>query len=167
MFMDGQMHSQTRRKFVKCWLYSFLIEIRSITRDLLKSNPQFEQEQLSLWFHNRTGITFFHSQRIILISSFFIGVLSAAPRSLGIAAASNLFSSAQLDKVIRQTEDSITHYARQFSNGNEKLAKGIEAQYMSTVQLWKRGKLAPVELNLGKTHAYMLAIMTLTHNHVL
>ena len=59
---------------------------------------------------------------------------------------------------MQSTEDSIPQYAQLFSNGNLNLVKGIEAQYTSIMKLWKRGKLAPVELNLGTLNILLLFI---------
>ncbi|KJA14800.1 GMC oxidoreductase [Hypholoma sublateritium FD-334 SS-4] len=107
----------------------------SVTRDLLTLDPRFKEEQQDLWFHNRSG------------------VLSAAPRSLGLAVASDLFTPVQLEQLMQHTEDNMAHYALLFSNGNLNLAKGIEAQYAIVMSLWKRDKLAPVELNLEPGYA--------------
>ncbi|KAF8957589.1 alcohol oxidase [Flammula alnicola] len=102
----------------------------SLTRDLLVLEPKFETQQRELWYHNRTG------------------VLSAAPRSLGLAAASNLFAASELVSLVQDAQSNITHYAKLFSNGNADLEKGIEAQHAIVLNFWKRDKVAPVELNL-------------------
>ncbi|KAJ3515029.1 hypothetical protein NLJ89_g2024 [Agrocybe chaxingu] len=101
----------------------------SVTRDLLRLDPVFEKDQRDLWYHNRTG------------------VLSAAPRSLGLVAASSLFPSSDLRTILQAARDDIKLYARRFSNGNENLAKGIELQHSLMLDLWVKDRAAPVEIN--------------------
>jgi len=102
----------------------------SVTRDLLLLDPSFAAEQRDLWFNNRTG------------------VLSCVPRSLGLAAASDLYSQSQLTNVIQDAKTNLQHYAKVFSNGNEQLQKGIEMQYTLLLNLWEQNRAAPVEINV-------------------
>jgi choline dehydrogenase-like flavoprotein len=102
----------------------------SVTRDLLFLDPSFEAEQRNLWFHNRTG------------------VLSCVPRSLSLAAASDLFSQSHLTSVIQHAQTNLQHYAKVFSNGNEQLQKGIEMQHKLLLNLWDQDRAAPVEINV-------------------
>ncbi|KAJ7263674.1 alcohol oxidase [Mycena haematopus] len=101
----------------------------TLTKDALLLNPAFATEQLALWFKNRTGL------------------YSAAPRSLGIAAPSDVFPPAQLNTLIAEAEANLTHFAVQFSNGNPALAKGISAQHNIALSLYKRDKELPLEMN--------------------
>ncbi|KAJ7183480.1 alcohol oxidase [Mycena filopes] len=101
----------------------------SLTKDALLLNPTFAAEQQALWFKNRTGL------------------YSAAPRSLGIAAPSDIFSPAQLKSLIAHAEANLTYFATQFSNGNPALAKGIAAQHSISLALYKRNKELPLEMN--------------------
>ncbi|KAJ7823795.1 alcohol oxidase [Mycena olivaceomarginata] len=93
------------------------------------SIPRLRAEQPALWFKNRTGL------------------YSAAPRSLSIAAPSDVFTRAQLKALIAQAEANLTHFATQFSNGNHALAKGIAAQHHIALSLYKRNKELPLEMN--------------------
>jgi len=77
------------------------------------------------------------------------GVLSACPRSLGLAAASDLFAESQLTSLLQDAKTDIGHYATVFSNGNKNLAKGIQAQHEIALRIWEENKIAPVEMNLG------------------
>ncbi|KAJ7195916.1 alcohol oxidase [Mycena pura] len=101
----------------------------TLTKDALLLNPAFAAEQLALWFKNRTGL------------------YSAAPRSLGIAAPSDVFSPSQLAALVAQAEANLTHFATQFSNGNPALAQGIAAQHKIALDLYKRNKELPLEMN--------------------
>ncbi|KAJ6486976.1 alcohol oxidase [Mycena sanguinolenta] len=101
----------------------------TLTKDALLLNPAFAAEQLALWYKNRTGL------------------YSAAPRSLGIAAPSDVFTPAQLNTLIAEAEANLTHFAIQFSNGNAALAKGIAAQHNIALSLYKRNKELPLEMN--------------------
>jgi len=101
-----------------------------VTRDLLLLNESFKTEQQNLWFHNRTG------------------VLSCVPRSLGLAAASNLYSQSHLTRVIQEAKKDLEHYSNLFSNGNERLQKGIETQHRLLLDLWDHDRAAPVEINI-------------------
>ncbi|KAF7350549.1 Alcohol oxidase [Mycena sanguinolenta] len=101
----------------------------TLTKDALLLNPAFAAEQLALWYKNRTGL------------------YSAAPRSLGIAAPSDVFTPAQLNTLIAQAEANLTNFAVQFSNGNPALAKGIAAQHKIALSLYKQNKELPLEMN--------------------
>ncbi|KAJ7511283.1 alcohol oxidase [Mycena galericulata] len=101
----------------------------SLTKDALLLNPAFAAEQEALWFKNRTGL------------------YSAVPRSLGIAAPSDVFTPDQLNTLIAQAEANLTHFATQFSNGNPALAKGIAAQHQIALALYRENKELPLEMN--------------------
>lgn len=77
------------------------------------------------------------------------GLYSAVPRSLGIAAPSDVFTPDQLNTLIAQAEANLTHFAEQFSNGNPALAKGIAAQHTIALALYKENKELPLEMNVG------------------
>ncbi|KAK7032148.1 hypothetical protein VNI00_013322 [Paramarasmius palmivorus] len=98
----------------------------TLTKDVLR-NPQFAQQQLDLWHENRTGM--------------YAGVYM----SLGIAAPLNLFTQEQLEALVTDAENNLTHYATEFSNGNPDLAKGIEAQHKLALQLYRDNKENCVE----------------------
>ncbi|KAJ6615996.1 hypothetical protein B0H10DRAFT_2190748 [Mycena sp. CBHHK59/15] len=101
----------------------------TLTKDALALNPAFAAEQRALWFTNRTGM------------------YSAVPRSLGIAAPSDVFSPGQLDTLIEQTQANLTYFAELFSNGNPSLAKGIAAQHKIALALYQTDKGLPLEMN--------------------
>ncbi|KAF7329454.1 Alcohol oxidase [Mycena kentingensis (nom. inval.)] len=119
----------------------------TLTKDALLLNPDFAAAQLQQWFKNRTGgslsshgyttPTFWHS-----------GLFSAAPRSLTIAAPSDVFSPGQLAALVSQAEANLTRFAQEFSNGNTALAKGIAAQHKIALELYKRDKELPLEMNV-------------------
>ncbi|KAJ7769991.1 alcohol oxidase [Mycena metata] len=101
----------------------------TLTKDALLLNLTFAAEQKALWFKNRTGL------------------YSAAPRSLGIAAPSDIFSPEELNALVAQAEANLTYFATQFSNGNPALAKGIAAQHNLALALYKQNKELPLEMN--------------------
>ncbi|KAF8212664.1 alcohol oxidase [Mycena galopus ATCC 62051] len=113
---------------VHSWANGFTVNT-TLTKDALLLNPAFAAEQLALWFQNRTGL------------------YSAAPRSLSIAAPSDVFTAAQLNTLIAAAEANLTHFAVQFSNGNPALAKGIAAQHNIALSLYKQNKELPLEMN--------------------
>ncbi|KAF8161666.1 alcohol oxidase [Crassisporium funariophilum] len=92
-------------------------------------------QQQNLWYKNRTGL------------------LSSVPRSLGIAAASDIFTAPQMTSVVREAQINLKYYAQLFSNGNEKLAKGIEEQHKIALDLWEKDRSAPLELNVEPGYA--------------
>ncbi|KAJ7264152.1 alcohol oxidase [Mycena rebaudengoi] len=102
----------------------------TLTKDALLLNLTFAAEQRALWFKNRTGL------------------YSAAPRSLSIAAPSDVFTRSQLTALISQAQSDLAHYAEQFSNGNPALAKGIAAQHRIALSLYQNNKELPLEMNL-------------------
>lgn len=102
----------------------------TVTKDQLKLNATFAAEQLALWFHNRTGF------------------LSAAPRSLGIAAPQDIFNSSQLHSLIAQARANLNDTAIEYANGNPKLAKGLMAQLNIALNLYEEGKAGPLEMNV-------------------
>ena len=75
-------------------------------------------------------------------------MLSYVPRSLGLAAASDLYDQSQLKSVIQNAKINLEHYSKLFSNGNIQLQKGIETQYKLLLDLWERDRAAPLEINL-------------------
>ncbi|KAJ7611468.1 alcohol oxidase [Mycena rosella] len=101
----------------------------TLTKDALLLNPAFAAEQQALWFKNRTGL------------------YSAIPRSLGIAAPSDVFTPSQLNTLIAQAQANLTQFAEQFSNGNPALAKGIAAQHKIALTLYQMDKELPLEMN--------------------
>ncbi|KAI5120967.1 hypothetical protein M0805_006639 [Coniferiporia weirii] len=110
------------------WVNSFTS--LNLTKDLLNLNATFAAEQRALWFANRTGL------------------LSAAPRSLGIAAPSDVFSQAQLSTLVKEGRQSLQSFATNFSNGNADLAKGIAKQLDAAFNLYEENKELPLEMNL-------------------
>ena len=86
---------------------------------------------------------------MILMS--MLGILSAVPRSLGISAPSDIFNASQLKSLISEARSTVTQTAIEFSNGNPKLARGIQAQLEIALDLYEQGKELPLELNLGMT----------------
>lgn len=62
----------------------------SVTRDLILLKDSFGTEQRNLWFHNRTGQA--SLSLFIRYLNSVQGVLSYVSRSLGMAAASDLYS---------------------------------------------------------------------------
>ncbi|KAF9257920.1 alcohol oxidase [Marasmius fiardii PR-910] len=102
----------------------------SINKDVLQQNPEFAQQQLDLWYKNRTGF------------------YSVAPRSLGVAAPSNIFTQSELNTLIQEAQANLTRFAGEFSNGNAGLAKGIEAQHKIALELYRKDKSGPVEVNV-------------------
>jgi hypothetical protein len=121
----------------------------SLTKDALLLNTTFATEQLALWYKNRTGEYLVSPERSNAHSLRIVGLYSAAPRSLSIAAPSDVFSPAQLATLIAQAEANLTHFAAEFSNGNPALAKGIAAQHNIALSLYKRNKELPLEMNAG------------------
>ena len=75
-------------------------------------------------------------------------MLSCVPRSLGLAAASDLYGQSQLTSVIHDAKINLQHYSKIFSNGNEQLQRGIETQYKLLLDLWERDRAAPLEINI-------------------
>ena len=104
----------------------------SLTKDLLNQNATFFAEQEALWFANRSGL------------------LSAAPRSLGIAAPSDIFTQDELDSLVAAGRESLESDAVAFSNGNANLAKGIAQQLDAALTLYSENKELPLEMNLGE-----------------
>jgi hypothetical protein len=76
-------------------------------------------------------------------------MLSYASCSLGIMAPSNIFNASQLRLLIDQARRNVTQTAVQFSNGNPKLAKGIQAQLELALDLYEKDKELPIEINIG------------------
>ncbi|KAJ6530643.1 alcohol oxidase [Mycena capillaripes] len=107
----------------------------TLTKDVLSLNPAFAAEQEALWYKNRTGM------------------YSAVPRSLSMAAPSDIFMPSQLDSLISQARENLTHYAHQFSNGNLALAKGIATQHEIALDLYQRNKALPLEVNVEPGYA--------------
>ena len=75
-------------------------------------------------------------------------MLSSVPRSLGLAAASDLYDHSQLTSVIQYAKINIQHYSKLFSNSNKQLQKGIETQYKLLLDLWEQDRAVPLEINL-------------------
>ncbi|EJD35577.1 alcohol oxidase [Auricularia subglabra TFB-10046 SS5] len=113
---------------VHSWANAFAVNV-SITKDVLAANPAFAEQQLALWHKNRTGL------------------YSAAPRSLSLAAPSDLFDTNKLKSLLDNARRNLNDYASQFSNGNTALAKGIAAQHNIALDLYASNKQLPMELN--------------------
>ncbi|KAK7451165.1 hypothetical protein VKT23_012496 [Stygiomarasmius scandens] len=103
----------------------------SVTEDLLTLNPDFAQQQLDLWFENRTGL------------------YSSASRSLGIAAPSDVINMTKFKYLLDESEEQRNLFADRFSNGNPLLAKGIKAQHKLALALYRQNKNLPLEMNLS------------------
>ncbi|KAF5362669.1 hypothetical protein D9758_009636 [Tetrapyrgos nigripes] len=88
-------------------------------------DPDFKQEQLELWYTNRTG-----------------------PSSLGLVAPSNLLDTTQLQDLLQQSEENLTLYATLFSNGNAGLAESIRLQHEQLIQLYRDDTSLPLEMNI-------------------
>jgi len=88
------------------------------------------------------------------------GLLSAAPRSLGIASPYDLFSSDDLRHAIKEARENLGTYASAFANGNDDLAKGITTQHRLMLDALEAGSGGPVELNLGKTFISLPRLFT-------
>ena len=76
------------------------------------------------------------------------GVLSAVPRSLGLAAVSDVYNQSRLLGILEDAKNNLEYYARIFSNRNEPLQKGIKVQHKFALDLWNQNWAAPVELNV-------------------
>jgi len=116
---------------------------------MLRTDATFAAEQLQLWNNNRTG----KADRLTIFMNVlkaYQGVLSAAPRSLGIANPSHLFDQAQFTSVIQDAKNRIPEFAASFSNGNDNLRRGIEAQHRLVLRGLEANKGGPVEFNFGK-----------------
>ncbi|KAJ7454179.1 alcohol oxidase, partial [Mycena latifolia] len=107
----------------------------TLTKDALLLNLTFAAEQEALWFKNHTGL------------------YSAVPRSLGIAAPSDVFTPDQLKTLLAQAQANLTRFAEQFSNGNPALAMGIAAQHKIALALYQREKELPLEMNVEPGYA--------------
>ncbi|KAL0572535.1 hypothetical protein V5O48_009429 [Marasmius crinis-equi] len=103
----------------------------TITTDVFSQNPDLAQQQLDLWFENRTGL-----------------YSSASGRTLAITPPSKIFSSSELDTLVAEAHANLSHFAAQFSNGNPNLAKGIKAQHKLALKLYLDDKAGPLEMNL-------------------
>ncbi|KAF9257212.1 alcohol oxidase [Marasmius fiardii PR-910] len=103
----------------------------SVTSDLLVQDPDFAQQQLDLWFKNRTGL-----------------YSAATGRTLTIVPPSQIFSDSELENLINEAKTNISRFAREFSNGNADLEKGIEAQHKLALELYASDKAGPLEINL-------------------
>ncbi|KAF8988178.1 alcohol oxidase [Cyathus striatus] len=101
----------------------------TMTKDILSVNPDFMAEQLALWNSNRTGL------------------LSAAPRTLGIVPPSHIFSPLSMASLVTEAENNLTYYANLFSNGNADLAKGIEEQHKVMIDMYKYNTEGVLEMN--------------------
>ncbi|KAK7032149.1 hypothetical protein VNI00_013323 [Paramarasmius palmivorus] len=98
----------------------------TLTKEIL-GDPQVAQQQLELWYENRTGM------------------YAGAYMSLGFAAPLNLLTQERLEGLLAEAENNLTHYATEFSNGNTDLAKGIEAQHKLALSLYQQNRETVVE----------------------
>ncbi|KAF9443599.1 GMC oxidoreductase [Macrolepiota fuliginosa MF-IS2] len=88
------------------------------------------QEQLDLWYKSRSGL------------------YSAAPRTLGLAAAFDLLSKDRVSELVNNARRDIDKYAFQYANGNDALQQGIKAQHEIALDLYDQDQQAPIELNV-------------------
>ncbi|TFK32888.1 alcohol oxidase [Crucibulum laeve] len=102
----------------------------TLTKDALLLNPEFMDQQRALWFKNRTGL------------------LSNVPRSLSIAPPSSIFVKETLSDLLKYSQTKLVQFARQFSNGNAQLQKGIEAQHKIALELYQSDQQGVLEMNL-------------------
>lgn len=70
--------------------------------------------------------------------------ISAAPRTLGLAAASNLLPKDCITELINEAGQDIEQHAAQFANGNSALQKGIEVQHGMVLESCERDEAAQV-----------------------
>lgn len=103
-----------------------------ITKDVLLQNETFKAEQLKLWYDDKSGL------------------YSAAPRTLSIAAPTDLLSKDRITSLINDAKRDIDKYASDYANGNSDLEKGIKAQHEIALDLYEKDKQGVVELNVGK-----------------
>ncbi|THV04246.1 alcohol oxidase [Dendrothele bispora CBS 962.96] len=120
---------------VNSWVNAFT---NSITNDLLLLDPTFAEQQLNLWFENRTGF------------------YSSVSRSLGIAAPSDIFNKSEFNGLLEESEEKLNYFAALLSNGNPLLARGIQAQHRLALDLYRSNNNLPLEMSLrpsffGKT----------------
>ncbi|KAF9445548.1 GMC oxidoreductase [Macrolepiota fuliginosa MF-IS2] len=102
----------------------------SVTRDILRLNDTFRQEQLNLWCKSRSGL------------------YSAAPRTLGLAATSDLVSEDRISVLVRNARRDLDKYASEYANGNGALQQGIKAQHEITLDFYDQDQQLPIELNV-------------------
>ncbi|KAF9256856.1 alcohol oxidase [Marasmius fiardii PR-910] len=111
------------------WVNSFTNA--TVTGDPLFRDPVLAQEQLDLWYKNRTGI-----------------LSGGSGRTLAIVPPSQIFSSSELQTLLAETKSTLPQFAKEFSNGNADLAKGIEAQHRIGIELYASDTAGPLEMNL-------------------
>ncbi|KAF9256138.1 alcohol oxidase [Marasmius fiardii PR-910] len=114
---------------VRGWVAAFTNA--SITNDMLTLDPAFAQQQLDLWYKNRTGL-----------------YSAGSARTLAIVPPSQIFSDSRLKDLINEARTNLSRFATEFSNGNTDLAKGIEAQHKLVLELYASNKAGPLEINL-------------------
>ncbi|KAG7098046.1 hypothetical protein E1B28_000020 [Marasmius oreades] len=107
----------------------------TITGDRLDQDLVFAQQELDLWFKNRTGLYSGLQQRTLAIT----------PPSL-------IFTDSELKDSLKKARANLTEFAREFSNGNTMLAKAIEAQHKIALDLYAADKEGPLEINLGPAY---------------
>ncbi|THU82901.1 FAD/NAD(P)-binding domain-containing protein [Dendrothele bispora CBS 962.96] len=112
---------------VNSWVNAFT---NSITNDLLLLHPTFAEQQLNLWFENRTGF------------------YSSVSRSLDIAAPSDIFNKSEFNHILEESEEKLDYFATLLSNGNPLLARGIQAQHRLALDLYRSNKNLPLEMSL-------------------
>ena len=97
-------------------------------------------------------------------SNISAGAYSAVPRSLGIAAPTDVFNSLRLHFLINQARRNLNQTAIEYSNGNPKLAKGIEALLEKALELYEKGTELPLELNLGMSFLEQMLSPSLSYD---
>ncbi|THU77681.1 hypothetical protein K435DRAFT_558380, partial [Dendrothele bispora CBS 962.96] len=114
---------------VNSWVNAFTNRY-FITNDLLLLHPTFAEQQLNLWFENRTGF------------------YSSVSRSLDIAAPSDIFNKSEFNHILEESEEKLDYFATLLSNGNPLLARGIQAQHRLALDLYRSNKNLPLEMSL-------------------
>ncbi|GJJ14381.1 hypothetical protein Clacol_008645 [Clathrus columnatus] len=97
----------------------------TLSKDLLVQNQTFSNEQLALWFENRTGITL----------------------------PSDVFNTSELQTLLSQANQTLSQTAEEFSNGNPALAKGLLAILEQTLNLYEQDETGTLEISAGPTPA--------------
>ncbi|KAF9443534.1 GMC oxidoreductase [Macrolepiota fuliginosa MF-IS2] len=106
-----------------------------ITKDALRLNDTFRQEQLDLWYKSRSGL------------------YSAAPRALALAAASDLLSKDRINDLVSNARRDLDKYASEYANGNDALQQGIKAQHEIALDFYDQDQQIPIEFNVEPGYA--------------
>ncbi|KAF9257208.1 hypothetical protein L218DRAFT_949352 [Marasmius fiardii PR-910] len=118
--------------FTNAFTNIILNQIFSVIDDILLRDPVFGQEQLDLWFKNRSGgylylLSLMAKPTHVSLDDLVTGLYSAATaRTLAIVPPSEIFSDSELQSLLTSAKPNLQRFATEFSNGNAGLAKGIE-----------------------------------------